>query len=87
MKAREHKWSQNTSPLSHNRLFDNTRASMKIVGYHWLILAGGNKPGYTCTYFKFANSDLTIIIVTNLSNAPLYAMVAAIGELYLPMSQ
>jgi CubicO group peptidase (beta-lactamase class C family) len=53
-------------------------------GYR-LILAGGNKPGYTCTYFKFADSDLSIIVVSNLSNAPLYAMAGAIAELYLQM--
>lgn len=50
---------------------------------HRLILAGGNKPGYTSTFFKFADSDLSIIIVSNFSNAPLYEMAGAVGELYL----
>ena len=50
---------------------------------HKLILAGGNKPGYTCTFFRFTEDDLTIIILSNLSSAPLYGIAGEIAEMYL----
>lgn len=49
-----------------------------------LVLAGGNKPGYTCTFFRFADDGLTIIVLSNLSSSPLYGMAGEIGEMYLP---
>ena len=49
-----------------------------------LILAGGNKPGYTCTFFRFVDEGLTIILLSNLSSSPLYGMAGEIGEMYLP---
>jgi CubicO group peptidase (beta-lactamase class C family) len=51
---------------------------------HKLILAGGNKPGYTCTFFRFIDDDLTVIILSNLSSSPLYGIAGEIAELYLP---
>ncbi len=50
---------------------------------HKLILAGGDKPGYTCTFFRFTNDDLTIIILSNLSSSPLYGIAGGIAEMYL----
>lgn len=53
-----------------------------ISRYHdrRLILAGGNKPGYTCTYFRFVDEGLTIILLSNLSSSPLYGLAGEIGE-------
>lgn len=48
-----------------------------------LILAGGNKPGYSCTFFRFVDEGLTIILLSNLSSSPLYGMAGEIGEMYL----
>jgi D-alanyl-D-alanine carboxypeptidase len=48
-----------------------------------LILAGGNKPGYTCTFFRFIDEGLTIILVSNLSSSPLYGVAGEIAEMYL----
>jgi CubicO group peptidase (beta-lactamase class C family) len=48
-----------------------------------LVLAGGNKPGYTCTFFRFVDEGLTIILLSNLSSSPLYGMAGEIGEMYL----
>ena len=48
-----------------------------------LILAGGNKPGYTCTFFRFIDEGLTIILLANLSASPLYGMAGEIAEMYL----
>jgi CubicO group peptidase (beta-lactamase class C family) len=48
-----------------------------------LILAGGNKPGYTCTFFRFVDEGLTIILLSNLSSSPLYGMAGEIAEMYL----
>jgi CubicO group peptidase (beta-lactamase class C family) len=48
-----------------------------------LILAGGNKPGYTCTFFRFVQEGLTIILLSNLSSSPLYAMAGGVSEMYL----
>lgn len=48
-----------------------------------LILAGGNKPGYTCTFFRFVDEGLTIILLSNLSSSPLYGMAGEIGEMYM----
>jgi CubicO group peptidase (beta-lactamase class C family) len=48
-----------------------------------LILAGGNKPGYTCTFFRFVDEGLTIILLSNLSSSPLYGLAGEIGEMYL----
>jgi CubicO group peptidase (beta-lactamase class C family) len=48
-----------------------------------LILAGGNKPGFTCTFFRFIDEGLTIILLSNLSSSPLYGMAGEIAEMYL----
>ncbi|MBA4849524.1 serine hydrolase [Emticicia sp. BO119] len=50
---------------------------------HKLTLAGGNKPGFTCTYFHFEDKSLSIIILSNLSSSPLYPMAGEIAEMYL----
>ncbi len=50
---------------------------------HKLILGGGNKPGYTCTFFRFIDDDLTVIILSNLSSSPLYGIAGEIAEMYL----
>lgn len=49
---------------------------------HKLILAGGNKPGYTCTYFRFPDSQISIIILSNLSSSQLYSLAGEIGEMF-----
>jgi CubicO group peptidase (beta-lactamase class C family) len=48
-----------------------------------LILAGGNKPGYTSTFFRFVDEGLTIIVLSNLSSSPLYSIAGEIGEMYM----
>ena len=50
---------------------------------HRLFLAGGNKPGFTCTYFRFVDANLTIIVLSNLSSSPLYGIAGEIAEMYL----
>ena len=50
---------------------------------HRLILAGGNKPGYTCTFFRFVDNDLSIIVLSNLSSSPVYGIAGEIAEMYL----
>jgi len=52
---------------------------------HKLILAGGNKPGYSCICFRFIENDLTVIILSNLSSAPVYGIAGEIAEMYLTM--
>ena len=48
-----------------------------------LILAGGNKPGYAGTYFRFVDDGLAVILLSNLSSSPLYGLAGEIGEMYL----
>jgi CubicO group peptidase (beta-lactamase class C family) len=48
-----------------------------------LILAGGNKPGFTCTFFRFVDEGLSIILLSNLSSSPLYPLAGEISELYV----
>ncbi len=50
---------------------------------HKLVLAGGDKPGYTCTFFRFIDDDLTVVILSNLSSSPLYSIAGEIAEMYL----
>ena len=50
---------------------------------HRLILAGGNKPGFTCTYFRFVDANLTIVVLSNLSSSPMYGIAGEIAEMYL----
>lgn len=50
---------------------------------HRLILAGGNKPGFTCTYFRFVDANLTVVVLSNLSSSPLYGIAGEIAEMYL----
>lgn len=47
-----------------------------------LVLAGGNKPGFTCTFFRFVDEGLTIIVLSNLSSSPMYGMAGEIAEMY-----
>jgi hypothetical protein len=44
---------------------------------------GGNKPGYTCTFFRFVDEGLTIVLLSNLSSSPLYGMAGEIAEMCL----
>lgn len=48
-----------------------------------LILAGGNKPGYTCTFFRFVDEGLAVILLSNLSSSPLYGLAGGIAEMYV----
>ncbi|HTF22119.1 MAG TPA: serine hydrolase domain-containing protein [Chryseolinea sp.] len=50
---------------------------------HRLILAGGNKPGYTCTFFRFPDNQVSVIILSNLSSSDLYPVAGKIAEMYL----
>lgn len=50
---------------------------------HKLILAGGNKPGYTCIFFRFIKDDLSVIVLSNLSSSPMYTIAGEIAEMYL----
>ena len=50
---------------------------------HALILAGGNKPGYTCMFFRLIENDLSIIVLSNLSSSPVYGIAGEIAEMYL----
>ena len=47
-----------------------------------LVLAGGNKPGFTCTYFRFVDDKLTVILLSNLSSSPMYRLAGEIAEMY-----
>jgi CubicO group peptidase (beta-lactamase class C family) len=49
---------------------------------HKLVLHGGNKPGFTSNYFRFINDNLTVIVLSNLSNSPLYEIAGHIADLY-----
>jgi D-alanyl-D-alanine carboxypeptidase len=49
---------------------------------HKVLLAGGNKPGFTCTFFRFPDEQLSIIILSNLSSASLYSFAGEIAEMY-----
>jgi len=51
---------------------------------HKLILAGGNKPGYSCIFFRFIENDLTVIILSNLSSAPVYGIAGEVAECIWP---
>ncbi len=70
---------------------DNGAGKPNYYGLGWfiseykgqrLILAGGNKPGYTCTFFRFIDIDLSVIILSNLSSSPLYGIAGEIAEMY-----
>jgi len=50
---------------------------------HRLFLAGGNKPGFSCTYFRFVDANLTVIVLSNLSSSPVYRLAGEIAETFL----
>ena len=49
---------------------------------HNLILHGGQKPGFSSNYFRFVDDNLTVIVLANLSNSPLYEIAGSIADLY-----
>ena len=49
---------------------------------HRVVLHGGEKPGFTSTYFRFIDDHLSIIVLANLSSSPLYKIAGDIADLY-----
>jgi D-alanyl-D-alanine carboxypeptidase len=52
---------------------------------HRIILHTGNKPGFSCAFFRFIDDNLTVIVLSNLSSpSPVYEIAGHIADFYLP---
>ena len=51
---------------------------------HRIILHTGNKPGFSCAFFRFIDDNLTVIVLSNLSSpSPVYEIAGHIADLCL----